>query len=224
MIACNLDKNVGTPGFQYCVHWFLASQAPSTCHLPHCDHHVALLLCGLYDVPSLLGPKAWSRASCGHWLGQGCLENYWKNHFEKTNKPSKYPQKKYQFNTAVHVVRCCWSLAMPGDNASCIGRWRGEGWVIFSWGRGPLQFITDFIWFQKVYITRSIYIYTGSVYDIFIYLYKTIYVCCSLQSHTMSNRGRSAIMILVTSLQGFIEELHKTPDCKDWKVVSDFVP
>ena len=29
-------------------------------------------------------------------------------------------------------------------------------------------------------------------------------------------------MILVTSLQGFIEELHKTPDCKDWKVVSDF--
>lgn len=44
-------------------------QAPSTCHLPHCDHHVALLLCGFYDVPSLLGPKTWSRASFGHWFG-----------------------------------------------------------------------------------------------------------------------------------------------------------
>ena len=146
-----------------------------------------------------------------------CLENYGKNHL-----------KKYPPNISVQHSECgfcCWScLAMPGDNASCIGRWRGEGWVIFSWGRGPLQFITDFIWFQKVYITRSMYIYTGSVYDIFIYLYKTIYVCCSLQSHTMGNRGRSANMILVTSLQGFIEELHKTPDCKDWKVVSDFVP
>ena len=115
--------------------------------------------------------RSWDEENIRFEQCQGCLENYWKNHFEKTNKPSKYPQKKYQFNTAVHVVRCCWSLAMPGDNASCIGRWRGEGWVIFSWGRGPLQFITDFIWFQKVYITRSIYIYTLDLYMIYSYIY-----------------------------------------------------
>ena len=62
----------------------------------------------------------------------GCLGKLVEKSFWKKNKPSKYPQKNIS-STPRECGFCCWSLAMPGDNASCIGRRRGEGWVIFSW-------------------------------------------------------------------------------------------
>ena len=44
-------------------------EAAFTCNLPHCDNHVALLLCGLHDIPSVLDLKTRGRASFGHRFG-----------------------------------------------------------------------------------------------------------------------------------------------------------
>ena len=45
------------------------AEAAFTCNLPHCDNHVALLLCGLHDIPSVLDLETRGRASLGHRFG-----------------------------------------------------------------------------------------------------------------------------------------------------------
>lgn len=100
------------------------------------------------------------------------------------------------------------SLAMPGDNASCIGRWRGGG-ILGSFNvlhrvrdhdfhrKGPLHFIPISYDFRKCTL-QGVYIYWICIwydrYDIHIYNICLFFV----QSDTMGNQGRSANMILVT--------------------------